>query len=476
MKLKVIDKHCAGIRKLIKTGCVILTFGFIFSLESCKQSNPPEINIYCNINVADITPKEPLFLAGFANRSGMSESVHRPLKTQCLALRRHNNTICMIFNDLMEVTPDIVKEITQKISDKTRLAQDHIFIHSNHTHSAPIMDNMGLEHSEANDHYRGEVIKTITANAVKTLNDSTVFAPFSISTGHSTCDINVNRRAFDPDTGETIIGKSSEGICDQEVGIVQLSDKAGKSIITLFNYACHPVTLGYESRAVSPDYIGRAREVIQQNWGGIATFMNGAAGDINPARGLGVSTELADAEGEILGNAVVSARLKEGSALSMQMRTATIELPYLYQNITSEQIDRIVMHKSEEETEFLTWKQDVHQWGNKMKDLQKKGKLDNYRKMKTGVVRLGPALIFFTQGEIFNTYQTILRKSFPDQTILFVGYTNGESGYLPDKEAFSFGGYEVEQAYIYIGEPSPLSPEAEMIFLDHAREQINSVL
>ena len=164
MKQKVIDKHCAGIRKLNKTGCIILTFAFIFSLEACKQSNPPEINIYCNINVADITPKEPLFLAGFANRSGMSESVHRPLKTQCLALRRHNNTICMIFNDLMEVTPDIVKEITQKISDKTRLAQDHIFIHSDHTHSAPIMDNMGIQHSDDNHLYRVYFKKTNTEN------------------------------------------------------------------------------------------------------------------------------------------------------------------------------------------------------------------------------------------------------------------------------------------------------------------------
>ncbi len=469
-------KHGAGIQKLIKSGWVILTLGFIFPLKGCKQSYPPEINIYCNVNVADITPKEPLFLAGFANRSGMSESVHKPLKTQCLALRRHNNTICMIFNDLMEVTPDIVKEITQRISDKTGLAQDHIFIHCSHTHSAPIMDDMGLEHSEANDRYRRETIKTIAANAVKTLNDSSVFSSFRISTGRSTCDINVNRRAYDPDTGETIIGKSSEGRCDKEVGIVQLSDEAGKPIVTLFNYACHPVTLGYESRAVSPDYIGRAREVIEQNRGGIAIFMNGAAGDINPARGLGVSTELADAEGEILGNAVVSARLKKESALSMQMRTGSIELPYRDQNITSEQIDRIVILKSAEETEFLTWKQDVHQWGSKMKDLLKKEKLDNHRKMKTGVVRLGPVLIFFTQGEIFNTYQTILRENFPDQTILFVGYTNGESGYLPDKEAFSFGGYEIEQAYIYLGEPSPLTPEAEKIFLDHAREQIKSVL
>ena len=432
------NNHGAGIQKLIKSGWVILTLGFIFPLKGCKQSNPSELKIYCNVNVADITPKEPLFLAGFANRSGMSESVHRPLKTQCLALRQNNNTICMIFNDLMEVTPDIVEEITQRTSDKTGLAQDRIFIHSIHTHSAPVMDNMGLEHSEVNDCYRKEVIKTIAANAVKTLNDSTVFTPFRISTGRSTCDINVNRRAYDPDTGETIIGKSSEGRCDKEVGIVQLSDETGKSIVTLFNYACHPVTLGYESQAVSPDYIGRAREVIEQNRGGIAVFMNGAAGDINPVRGLGASTELADAEGEILGNAVISARLNEESAPSIQIRTGTIELPYRDQNITSEQIDRIVIDKSKEETEFLTWKQDVHQWGSKMKDLLKKGELNNYRKMKTGVVRLGPALIFFTQGEIFNTYQTILKKSFPDQTILFAGYTNGESGYLPDKEAFFF--------------------------------------
>ena len=36
-----------------------------------------------------------------------------------------------------------------------------------------------------------------------------------------------------------------------------------RTLATLFNYACHPTTLAWENRLLSPDYIGAAREVLE---------------------------------------------------------------------------------------------------------------------------------------------------------------------------------------------------------------------
>lgn len=69
-----------------------------------------------------------------------------------------------------------------------------------------------------------------------------------------------------------------------------------------------------------------------------------------------------------------------------------------------------------------------------------------------------------------------MKESFPGRLILFAGYTNGESGYLPDKNAFREGGYEVEQAYIYLGEPSPLHPDSDSIFSSENVKLIRDLL
>ena len=76
---------------------------------------------------------------------------------------------------------------------------------------------------------------------------------------------------------------------------------------------------------------------------------------------------------------------------------------------------------------------------------------------------MGSILFVICQGELFSSYHIAFRKIFRDYTVFFFGYTNGESGYLPDKEAFDIGGYEVEQAYVFFNEPSPLDPSADGI-------------
>ncbi len=52
-----------------------------------------------------------------------------------------------------------------------------------------------------------------------------------------------------------------------------------------------------------------------------------------------------------------------------------------------------------------------------------------------------------------------------------IGYANGYSGYLPDKKSLEEGGYEVEEAFKYIG-LLPFSANAEELFLEKALQLI----
>ncbi|UCG27752.1 MAG: neutral/alkaline non-lysosomal ceramidase N-terminal domain-containing protein, partial [Bacteroidales bacterium] len=390
-------------------------------IPSC--SNPSHDNnterLYCQVRIADITPEEPVFLAGFANRTGLSEGIHKQLVTQCLVLKSGQEQVCIIVNDLMEVSPVSIREIKDSITTSTGFSPDNIFVHQTHTHSAPIMDEMGLAWSEANARYRDKVLEIISSNAIQAIIDSAAFIPCRIKTGHSDCNIGISRRATDPETGKSIIGESLEGHFDPEIGILQLTSMNNKPVVTIFNYACHPVTLGYENLSVSPDYVGTARSIIEKHWGGTAIFLNGAAGDINPVNGLGNSTIIADQEGRELGQAVVRAILQEDSVIGLKVTSGRISLPYRDQNLTSHRIMEEVTRKSSEETEFVTWKEDVEKWGERMLKQLTDRSLPKKREMEIGGIRIGSTLIVFSQGEIFNEYHSRLKKSFPANRILF---------------------------------------------------------
>jgi len=51
-------------------------------------------------------------------------------------------------------------------------------------------------------------------------------------------------------------------------------------------YACHPITVGPDNDLITPDYPGVAKRVMEQGTGATCLFLQGAAGDIAPIRGL----------------------------------------------------------------------------------------------------------------------------------------------------------------------------------------------
>lgn len=446
------------------------------AIISCKPKNVDKELLF-NSKTVDITPDKPVLLAGFANREGLSDTIHHALMSQCVVLQYGTVKVCLIANDLMEIAPEYVAEIRKKINEVTGLPQSNIVLTVSHTHSAPIMDAMGLGWSEANEAYKEQTIGRIVENAIRTLEDSDGFVSCSLSIGTSIAAVNASRRSIDPETGESTIGES-DAVVDQEVQVLQLRDDAGHSLSTWFNYACHPVVLGFPSRAVSPDFVGQTRNMVMEKWGGGALFFNGAAGDINPKQGLSASLKLADDIGAELGEAIVQVTLEEDTVVpDLKYVHSNLQLPYRHQNITPAFIDEQVVLKSTEKTEFVDWKNDVKKWGERMKaEIETNGSLPNYRNSEISVLRIGSSVIVFGQGEFFNSYQVRLKKKFPQINLIFAGYSHGESGYIPDGASFSAKGYEVDQAYIYIHEPSPLSPDSERIAMDSMEKLIKQIL
>ena len=428
-----------------------------------------------NYNLTDITPEEPVLLGGFANRKGLSGKVHRPLTSRCLVIKKENTIACLVVNDLMDVDPAIIKAIADRIAHMTGISSENILITSIHTHSAPDME---YGRHEANDRYIAHASQRIADNAINTLNDLSGFRFAGIKTGKALCRINMARRDVKPEGGGLAyrIG-DPDGLRDEEVGILQLSDEDGSHKVTLFNYSCHPVTLGYESLFVSTDYPGSARETVEKRLGGMAVFVNGAAGDLNPREAHHSDPAVTDRVGEQLGRAVAESRLTENQGETDLKTTAGfITVPFRDQNITREHIAAEVKRKADDITEFFTWKDMLKRWESKVYEMIDRGEVKSSFRFRVNAWKIGNTIIFFTQGELFVKYQIELKKIFSGYNLICIAYVHGIGAYIPTADVFEKKGYEADQSYIYEVMPSPLSDKIEGIYMNGVTEMISRLI
>ena len=108
--------------------------------------------------------------------------------------------------------------------------------------------------------------------------------------------------------------------------------------------------------------------------------------------------------------------------------------------------------------------------------LLEQGKLQNEFRFQISAIKLGPALFYFTQGELFVEYQLELKKRFAEYPFFCIGYAHGEGAYIPTAKDYDKPGYETDQAYIYQGLPSPFTKEIEKLYLNQSITILKNVL
>ena len=107
-----------------------------------------------------------------------------------------------------------------------------------------------------------------------------------LGTGWGESAIGVYRREFRD--GRDVLGEDRDHAIDGLVGVVRVDDLDGNPIAVVFRYSAHPVSVGPQSLVASTDYPGPARDVIERSLGGLALFVQGCGGNINPAVGIRV--------------------------------------------------------------------------------------------------------------------------------------------------------------------------------------------
>ena len=88
-----------------------------------------------------ITPRQSLWLAGYAARTKPSEGTAQELYAKALALEdRSGRRAVLVTTDLLGFTARLSQAVAERLQKQYGLPRDRVIFNSSHTHSGPVID------------------------------------------------------------------------------------------------------------------------------------------------------------------------------------------------------------------------------------------------------------------------------------------------------------------------------------------------
>lgn len=371
----------------------------------------------------DITPPTGQEMWGYSNPQQIAEGVRDPLMARCVAFRSGRTAVGIAVIDYGRMpTPASCEHIRRRCRSS---GFDAVVFMATHTHSGPYMELDGLPH-----------LKLVEDGIIDGLREAHTNAkPAKIGLERERIDISFNRRRIKD--GECYMQWRNENReptfpNDQEAGVFHVVNADDDTpIVTLVNYACHPVIFGPDNREYSADWPGEMSRLVSQSTGAPCIFLQAAAGDINPyldktpVREGG--SQAVDTEGRKAADAVLAAigraapRVPE--APSIHYRQEPIEVGTRWDLSDAGQV-RILQENY-----------------GRMYEKYMKG-IGADLAVPLGILILNGDMAFsFMPGEMFVDFQHDLKKRSPIRDTFLCGYANEFHVYFPTVRDIAYGGY-----------------------------------
>jgi len=224
--------------------------------------------------------------------------VNDPLYAKALVIKNGETTLAIVAVDAVAIGEighignEYLGEVRSQVEKSLKIAPEHVMINASHCHGVPC------------DDVAARTVKAITAafNALEPVK-------VGVGVGHED-RVQENRRLKLKDGTEVDVRHAyslppdeqvaAVGPIDPQIGVLRLDRLDGRTLAVVYNFACHPIQ-SVPNGANSADMTGFASTAIEENLseGAVALFVQGCAGDINPAFYKNVNSPR---DGEPLGN------------------------------------------------------------------------------------------------------------------------------------------------------------------------------
>src|SRR6266545_5144042 len=116
---------------------------FLTSLAGAVLAPPSRPPWKAGVAVVDITPHEPVRMAGYAARRCPPQGVAQPLHAKALALEDERGTRAVLVTlDLLGVTAPLAARVAEEARRRYGLPRAGLLLNASHTHCGPVVDDM----------------------------------------------------------------------------------------------------------------------------------------------------------------------------------------------------------------------------------------------------------------------------------------------------------------------------------------------
>ncbi len=216
---------------------------------------------------SDITPREPIRLSGYANRSQPFKSVADPLHARAMVIleteKETRNAVVIVSVDSIAVTAPMTIEVAKWTEEKFGVPRSQLVLCSSHSHAAPHIHGglnnlfttpLAEEEKQKIQSYTSEMIVGIKRSI------EAAFAsmkPAGLSIATTTAGFAMQRRAIR--SGKWAgFGETADGAVDRRVRVLQCHDRDGKSSVPptcMHATARHSAMTSIKSLVTGPDYL-----------------------------------------------------------------------------------------------------------------------------------------------------------------------------------------------------------------------------
>ncbi len=423
-------------------------------IRAMKQLLAVDGSLKAGIGRVDITPQGPIWMSGYAGRTHPSEGVLGDLWAKALVIEDSGGgRVVLVTTDLIGLPHELSEEVAARLTVKYGLDRSQIVLNASHTHSGPVvwpnlksMYFFGPADRAAVDEYRKKLADDLVRAVDMAMADR---APAEVSVGHGTVGFAINRR--EQAKSGVRLGVNKGGPVDHDVPVLKVAAPDGRLRAVLFAYACHNTTLGGDFYRISGDYAGFAESELESALpGATALFAILCGGDQNPQpRG---KVELAQQHGKELAGEVLR-------VLGGKLRPVRGPLRTAYE----------VTELGFAPHERATFEKEAA-GADKFKQARAKLMLAAYdagQPVRTlpypvQAVRFGDDLTLLAlAGEVTVEYGLRLKREFPKENLIVMGYANEVRCYIPSLSVLRGGGYEPVTSMIYYGQPGPFAENVE---------------
>ena len=396
-----------------------------------------------------------------------AEGILDDLEIVAVALACDETKTLLMAIDNLHIGTKLVKNYQDRISEKTGIAKEAIFIHSTHTHTAGTLDMDS----------KNELVLEYTEFVGKRFVDAAVFALEDLkparmgwAVGKAPNIAFVRRFRMKDGKVRTNPGVGNPDILhpigdiDDRVNVIRF-DREGADTIVMANMGCHPDVVG--GNKISADWPAMFRRRLEKSLDNVkAIFFNGAQGDINHVNVNAKDGDFNDTFHDFddvdrgyghsrhMGNVMAGAVLQVYDKVNYR-DVDTIRFAYKVSDLPSNmpKPEDMPLARKYHELHLAGKDSEIPFKGMELTTVvAEAGRMVRLEHgpetfpLGLSAVTIGPVALLGIPGEPFNGIGRGIKEAAGWEVIMPCCLTNGSEGYFPMQDSYDEGGYEARSS------------------------------